>query len=149
MTALAAARQNPDAVESVILIEGADRFGLAQLHQMRGRVGRGVHKSYCILMIGDTASEALERLQTLERTRDGLEIAQMDLELRGPGDMIGTRQHGLPELRAASLSDLPTLERARSAAQALLEDDPALCKPEHIAISAKMHELWHTSGIQI
>ena len=102
---------------NLILIENADRFGLSQLHQLRGRVGRGARKSYCILVSSNRNPDTVERLKTLCRSSDGFAIAQKDLTLRGPGDFFGSRQHGLPLLRAASLQmDLQTLEQAQQAA---------------------------------
>ena len=111
---------------TVMLIEGADRFGLSQLHQFRGRVGRGEHKSYCILMSENPSSQAQERLSALERTRDGFELAEIDLDLRGPGAFFGTRQSGFLKLKMAELSDRPMLETARQEATKLLEEDPEL-----------------------
>ena len=111
---------------TVMLIEGADRFGLSQLHQFRGRVGRGEHKSYCILMSENPSNLALERLSALERTRDGFELAEIDLNLRGPGDFFGTRQSGLPNLRMAQLSDRDLLDQARQEALRIMEEDPEL-----------------------
>ena len=111
---------------TVMLIEAADRFGLAQLHQFRGRVGRGEHRSYCLLL-SDTQSEtAKERLSALERIHDGFQLAEVDLELRGPGDFFGTRQSGLPELRMAHLTDRPLLDLAREEASRLMKEDPEL-----------------------
>ncbi|MCH8280612.1 MAG: ATP-dependent DNA helicase RecG [Chloroflexi bacterium] len=124
---------------TVMLIEGADRFGLAQLHQFRGRVGRGEHKSYCLLL-SDTQSEvAKERLSALERIHDGFQLAEVDLELRGPGDFFGTRQSGLPNLRMAHLSDRNLLELARDEASRLREQDPDLAAPEHAALAARVN----------
>ena len=111
---------------TVMLIEGADRFGLSQLHQFRGRVGRGEHKSYCILMSENPSSQAQERLSALERTRDGFELAEIDLNLRGPGDFFGTRQSGLPNLKMAQLSDRDLLDVARREATRIMEEDPEL-----------------------
>ncbi len=112
---------------SVMLIEGADRFGLAQLHQFRGRVGRGEHKSYCLLL-SDVASPddpqtkaTWERLRAIEQSQDGFVLAEKDLEIRGPGDFFGVRQSGLPTLRLATLSDVSVLEQARGAAQSIFE----------------------------
>jgi ATP-dependent DNA helicase RecG len=117
---------------TVMVVEGAERFGLAQLHQLRGRVGRGDRPSFCLL-IGDPGSEeARMRLQAMERTQDGFEIAEEDLRLRGPGELLGVRQHGLPDFKVASLvRDLPLLEEARSLAASLVSRDPGLELPEH------------------
>src|SRR5690606_16826373 len=98
---------------SLMIIGDAERFGLAQLHQLRGRVGRGPHQSYCALVSRATSTEAEERLRIVESTNSGFVLAEKDLELRGPGDFLGTRQSGLPELRVAQLSDMPTLVAAR------------------------------------
>jgi len=116
---------------TIMIIEDADRFGLAQLHQLRGRIGRGAETSYCVLLAGTATEEARARLAAMEATRDGFAIAQRDLELRGPGELLGTRQHGLPDLRVADLvRDLPLLERARKEAARVLADDPALRDPQ-------------------
>ena len=113
---------------TVMLIEAAERYGLSQLHQLRGRVGRGEHRSLCILF-GDPK---LPRLEAIARERDGFRLAEIDLELRGAGDVLGTRQHGLPEFRVARLpEDTELLVRARDRADALLFDDPGLEQPEH------------------
>jgi ATP-dependent DNA helicase RecG len=114
---------------SVILIEDAERFGLAQLHQLRGRVGRGVHRSYCILLSDATDPLAQERLTVVRESQDGFHIAEQDLRLRGAGNLLGTRQSGLPPLRVASLFEprhLALAERARSMADAVVDADPAL-----------------------
>ncbi len=111
---------------SVMVIEGADRFGLAQLHQLRGRVGRGAEQSFCLLLSDDPSQAARERLQLLEELNDGFALAEADLRLRGPGDYLGTRQSGLPELQAADLSDVKLIEVARQEAIAILKDDPGL-----------------------
>lgn len=117
---------------TVMVIEHAERFGLAQLHQLRGRVGRGGHRSYCVLMVGDGVSEeARERIRVLEETTDGFVVAERDLELRGPGEFLGIRQHGLPEFSVADLrGDLTLLVEARADAFSLLERDPELSGPE-------------------
>ena len=111
---------------TVMVVEGAHRFGLSQLHQFRGRVGRGEHKSYCLLLAEYSTAEANERLQAVERIHDGFELAEVDLNLRGPGDAFGTRQSGLPTLRVARLSDQDLLQMARDEAARLLEEDPEL-----------------------
>ena len=116
---------------TVMLIEGADRFGLAQLHQFRGRVGRGQHASYCILVAEAPSEEAQERLSAMEEIDDGFRLAEVDLQLRGPGDYFGTRQSGLPDLRMARVTDTELLALARQEAQALLDRDPELAAPEH------------------
>jgi ATP-dependent DNA helicase RecG len=116
---------------SVMVIEHAERFGLAQLHQLRGRVGRGAAASHCLLIHDGDSAGARQRLEVLARSADGFEIAEMDLRLRGPGQVLGTRQSGLPDLALASLSDDgAVLEEARAAARSLLEQDPRLeCHP--------------------
>ena len=124
---------------SIMLIEGAERFGLAQLHQFRGRVGRGEHKSYCFLLpSGAQTGAAKERLSALERTNDGFQLAEIDLELRGPGDFFGTRQSGLPALRMALFSDRGLLESARALATRISAEDPELAAPEHSALAAQV-----------
>ncbi|MDP2949040.1 MAG: helicase-related protein, partial [Chloroflexota bacterium] len=98
---------------TIMLVEGADRFGLSQLHQFRGRVGRGEHQSYCILLSENPSEEAQERLRLMETIYDGFRLAEEDLRLRGPGEYFGTRQTGLPDLRVARLSDVDLIEKAR------------------------------------
>jgi len=117
---------------SVMLIENAERFGLAQLHQLRGRIGRGEHKSYCILLTSAPAKEPSAKLAVLERTRDGFEVAEADWELRGPGDLLGTAQSGLAALKIGNLkTDAHLMRRARAAAVSILERDPRLELPEN------------------
>ena len=123
---------------SVMLIEGAERFGLAQLHQFRGRVGRGEHKSYCVLLSEVTTDVAKERLAALEQIHDGFRLAEVDLELRGPGDFFGTRQSGLPNLRMAHLSDRQLLESAREEASRVMTLDPKLKLGKHKALAAQV-----------
>lgn len=120
---------------SVMVIESTERFGLSQLHQLRGRVGRGAEQSFCILMSGQKLSnEARTRIETMVRTNDGFEIADVDLQLRGPGDMMGTRQSGMLDLKIADITkDNQLLHLARKEAEGLLADDPKLSKPEHSA----------------
>jgi len=127
---------------TVMLVEGAERFGLAQLHQFRGRVGRGEHPSYCLLVVESASPEAEERLRAVEATTDGFLLAQKDLEMRGPGEFLGTRQSGMPDLKMASLADLRLLERVREAAQRLLEEDPGLERPEHRLLALRVAEMW-------
>jgi ATP-dependent DNA helicase RecG len=118
---------------NIMLIENAERFGLAQLHQLRGRIGRGEHKSYCVLLTGKKADdEAKQKLAIFERTTDGFEIAEEDLRIRGPGDLLGTAQSGLPPLKIGDVfSDAELMKLARNAAFLLFERDPALEQPEH------------------
>jgi ATP-dependent DNA helicase RecG len=117
---------------SVMLIENAERFGLAQLHQLRGRIGRGEHKSYCILLTSSQAKEASEKLAVLERTSNGFEVAEADWELRGPGDLLGTAQSGLPALKIGNLkADAHLMRRARGAANSIFQADPRLESPEN------------------
>jgi ATP-dependent DNA helicase RecG len=117
---------------TVMLIENAERFGLAQLHQLRGRIGRGEHKSYCILLTSAQANEASAKLAVLESTSDGFKVAEADWELRGPGDLLGTAQSGLPALRIGNLKTEAHLMRsARAAAVSILEKDPRLELPEN------------------
>ena len=128
---------------TVIVIEGADRFGLAQLHQFRGRVGRGEHQSYCILIAEDVSAEAEQRLAALEATNDGFVLAERDLELRGPGEFFGRRQSGLPELRLASLlNDGEVLQMAQEDAAGLFMIDPNLEWPEHQYLRESVQEFW-------
>jgi ATP-dependent DNA helicase RecG len=127
---------------TVMLVEGADRFGLAQLHQFRGRVGRGQYQSYCLLLAESASSEAERRLKTLESTQDGFVLAEEDLKMRGPGEFFGTRQSGLPDLRVARLGDVRVLEQARRAAQGLFQDDPTLSQPEHQLLAQRVREFW-------
>ena len=127
---------------TIMLIEGAERFGLAQLHQFRGRVGRGEHRSYCLLMPSEThgelGSSARERLAALENNHDGFKLAEIDLLLRGPGDFFGTRQSGLPALRMAQFSDRELLESARDVAARISEEDPGLTAPHHAPLAAQV-----------
>lgn len=127
---------------SVMVIESAERFGLSQLHQLRGRVGRGAEKSYCILMTGSKLSrEAKIRMKTMVRTQDGFEIADVDLKLRGPGDLMGTQQSGMLNLRLADLrNDSPIMDLSRRALQDLLDADPSLEKPDHQHILAEFQK---------
>jgi ATP-dependent DNA helicase RecG len=126
---------------NIIMIEGAERFGLAQLHQFRGRVGRGEAQSYCLLLSDSGSAEARERLRLMEEHGDGFKLAEEDLRLRGPGEYFGTRQSGLPELKVARLTDTLVLDAARRDASALLEADPALADEQHRALAAAVARL--------
>ena len=124
---------------TIMLIEDAERFGLSQLHQLRGRVGRGKHKSYCILVSDNRGEKAKERFNVICQNTDGFKIADEDLRLRGPGDFFGNRQHGLPELKIASLvENIRVLEVARKVSKRILAQDPALSLPEHALLKKQV-----------
>ncbi len=127
---------------TVMVVQEANMFGLAQLHQFRGRVGRGAAQSYCLLLAPTASSVAQERLGAIVGTDDGFKLAEEDLRLRGPGEFWGTRQSGLPELRVAGLGDMRLVEEARDAALALIEDDPSLERPEHRLLARKLAAFW-------
>lgn len=127
---------------TVIVIEDADRFGLSQLHQFRGRVGRGKHQSYCYVLSADASMQAQERLGVFQDTDDGFRLAEEDLRLRGPGDFIGVRQSGVSEMKVANLNDTKLIELARQLATQLWESDPYLRKEEHAPLREKMHLFW-------
>lgn len=131
---------------SIMLVEGADRFGLAQLHQFRGRVGRGGQKAFCVLVAESPSPEAKERLQALERSQNGFELAEEDLRLRGPGEFFGVRQSGLPDLRIASLSDVLTIEEARCAAKEIFQRDPTLNQAENALLARRTEGFWRAGG---
>ncbi|MBK7893845.1 MAG: ATP-dependent DNA helicase RecG [Anaerolineaceae bacterium] len=131
---------------TVMLIDGANRFGLAQLHQFRGRVGRGQHQSYCILVADSDSPDAEERLSALTQTNDGFALAEKDLEIRGPGEFFGRRQSGLPELQLASLLDMDMLKIAQSEAQAIAAADPNLEQPEHQLLRQRVARFWQNAG---
>jgi ATP-dependent DNA helicase RecG len=131
---------------TVMLIEGANRFGLAQLHQFRGRVGRGQDKAYCLLIPDTRDAFENERLKAMEKTNDGFVLANIDLELRGPGDFLGTRQSGFAELRMANLADVHLIEKARSAAKTIFEHDPELSLPEHSQLLTALKHFWKLGG---
>ena len=128
---------------SVMIIESSERFGLSQLHQLRGRVGRGAEQSYCILMTGDKlGADARQRIKTMVATNNGFEIAETDLQLRGPGDITGTMQSGVINLRIADLSkDVAIVEAARNEVQAILNKDPNFILPEHAALLEQLKKL--------
>ncbi len=127
---------------SVMLVEGANRFGLAQLHQFRGRVGRGAHQSYCLLLADAPTPDAEARLRVISETNDGFELAEEDLKLRGPGEFFGTRQSGLPDIKLAKLSDASLLEMARNEAKSFFESDPDLSQPEYRLLARKLQAFW-------
>ncbi len=127
---------------TVMVIEGAERFGLSQLHQFRGRVGRGADHSYCILIAEERGENSNKRLDAMVETQDGFRLSEIDLELRGPGEFFGTRQSGLPDLKLASLGDLNTLQKARDEAHRIFEDDPRLEKAQNQAIRATVERFW-------
>lgn len=131
---------------TVMLVESADRFGLSQLHQLRGRVGRGKEQSYCMLLAENPSDVGRERLDIIENTQDGFMLAEADLKLRGPGEFFGTRQSGLPDLRMAKMSDVALLEMARNEAVRLSETDPGLQRPEHILLAKEVARTWKTKG---
>ena len=128
---------------TVMLIEGANRFGLAQLHQFRGRVGRGADQAFCLLIPDTSDAVENERLQVMAQTTDGFVLAEKDLEQRGPGEFLGTRQSGYAEqIQLASLMDVMLIEKARRHAQGLFEQDPNLENPEHQPLAAALERFW-------
>jgi len=131
---------------TVMLVESADRFGLAQLHQFRGRVGRGEEQSYCMLLAENPSVIGKQRLDVIENIQDGFVLAEEDLKLRGPGEFFGTRQSGLPDLRMARLSDVALLELARAEAIRLFEKDSGLEKPEHQLLTKELARVWKQGG---
>ena len=131
---------------TVMVIDGAERFGLAQLHQFRGRVGRGEHQSYCLLLSSGSSPNAAKRLEVVESTTDGFILAEKDLEIRGPGEFLGTQQSGFPELPMTSLTDTRFLHFVRQVSLDLLADDPDLSKPEHALILYQVAAFWQQSG---
>lgn len=130
-----------------MVVENADRFGLSQLHQLRGRVGRGKAKSYCILLSDSQNEETRARLKVMTQTNDGFRISQEDLRLRGPGDFFGQRQHGLPAMKIADLScDMRLLDEAQTAARQLMERDPELTDPTHRPLRRRIRQLFDTNA---
>jgi ATP-dependent DNA helicase RecG len=126
---------------SVMVIESAERFGLSQLHQLRGRVGRGADQSYCMLVTSfKLSADAKLRLETMCKTNDGFEIADVDLRLRGPGDLAGTQQSGLPDFKISNLAtDGAILTEARNAALKVLEEDPQFSQPKNHVIASYLN----------
>jgi ATP-dependent DNA helicase RecG len=131
---------------TLMLVEGAERFGLSQLHQFRGRVGRGEHQSYCILVSDTALSTSMERLRVIEENHDGFHLAEEDMRLRGPGEFFGTRQSGAFDLRMARLSDMDTLQLARREAEYLFGEDPNLALPEHAPIRRQLEAFWELAN---
>jgi ATP-dependent DNA helicase RecG len=128
---------------TVMLIEDAERFGLSQLHQLRGRVGRGEHKSFCVLMCDPRTDEGRARLQVMTKTQNGFEIAEHDLQLRGPGEFYGTRQSGLPDFRLANIiTDVETIQQARLTAFDLIAQDPNLEAEENQPLRRALMRFW-------
>ena len=127
---------------STIMIEGADRFGLAQLHQFRGRVGRGPHKSYCILVSDNESESTDKRLKAMVELRDGFALAEKDLEIRGPGEFFGTRQSGIPDLKIAQLTDTRLLQAAQLEAKTILRADPDLSHIAHAVLREQVEAFW-------
>ena len=128
---------------ALMIVENAERFGLSQLHQLRGRVGRGSFKSWCILVSDSTGEDVKARLSIMSKTNNGFKISEEDLRLRGPGDFFGSRQHGLPEMHVADLgADTQVLKTAQEEAKTLLDSDPQLALPEHEALRARIAELF-------
>jgi ATP-dependent DNA helicase RecG len=135
---------------NTMVVENAERFGLSQLHQLRGRVGRGSAKSYCILLSDNDSEETRRRLKVMTETNDGFKISEEDLRIRGPGDFFGQRQHGLPSLKVADLScDMRLLDEAQTAAKELMAADPDLAAPEHRQLRGRIDELFalHAEGL--
>ncbi len=129
---------------TVMLIEGADRFGLAQLHQLRGRVGRGSEQAYCLLIPTHEDKAENERLQAMAESNDGFVLAERDLQQRGPGEFLGTRQSGYGTgLRMASLTDVNLIEKARREAEKLFNEDPDLAAPEDALLAESLERFWH------
>lgn len=135
---------------TVMLIENAERFGLAQLHQLRGRVGRGAEQSYCILVSDAEGKIAKERLKAMTKTGDGFLISEMDLKLRGPGEFFGTRQHGLPEMKIANLyRDVAILKEAQKAAAELIKKDADLYQEEHLPLKKKLEQWYEGKSLEL
>ena len=132
---------------ALMIVENAERFGLSQLHQLRGRVGRGQHKSYCVLVSDADGEDVKARLSILCKTGDGFKVSEEDLRLRGPGDFFGSRQHGLPATHIADLGgDVEILQRAQSEATLLLRDDPELLAPENAALRESVERIFRQNA---
>ena len=128
---------------TVMVIENCERFGLAQMHQLRGRVGRGSERSYCFLVMEHESEIALERARILTESSDGFTIAEEDLRLRGPGEIFGTKQHGIPELNISDLvSHADVLEKAKEAAEQILNDDPHLEHDQNLHLKQRVKSMF-------
>jgi ATP-dependent DNA helicase RecG len=127
---------------TVMLVEGADRFGLSQLHQFRGRVRRSSEQAYCLLLADNPSEEGQERLRIMETTSDGFKLAEEDLRIRGPGEYFGTRQSGMPDLKLAKLTDVALIEKTREAAGEVLDDDPDLDSRENAGLRQGVERIW-------
>ena len=128
---------------AVMVIENSERFGLSQLHQLRGRVGRGSEKSYCILITDNPTEECVKRLKIMSKISDGFKISEEDLKIRGPGDFFGSRQHGLPALKIADMAeDTEILKQAQEEARAIIKNDPTLSKPENKRLAELVDKLF-------
>ena len=135
---------------TLMIIENAERFGLAQLHQLRGRVGRGSHKSHCILIYSSKTNVCKERMEIMEETNDGFKISEKDLEIRGPGEFFGTRQHGIPELKVANIfKHIKILKLAQEESKFILKQDRNLEKSEHILLKQEIVEKFSSINKEI
>ncbi len=130
-----------------MVIENSERFGLSQLHQLRGRIGRGQYKSTCILISDAKNDSAKKRMEIMTKTTDGFKIADEDLKMRGPGDFFGARQHGLPNMKMASLTDSALLNEAHRFAQEILTEDFELQRPENRNLNTAIYELFNSEYI--
>jgi ATP-dependent DNA helicase RecG len=132
---------------TIMVVENAERFGLAQLHQLRGRVGRRGHQSYCVLYNESKSKVSKERMEVMQKTNDGFVISEKDLSLRGPGEFFGTRQHGLPDLKIANLyTDMDILKASQEVAIKMLEKDRNLSSPEYRMLKEKISERFQTQA---
>ena len=129
---------------TIMVVEHAERFGLSQLHQLRGRIGRGAKPAFFLLFAEPKSDDSKKRLQVICSTSDGFKVAEEDLKLRGPGEFFGVRQSGLPDLKVAKLGDVAILEQARAEAQKLFAQDPALEQPEDRLLQQQVARFWQT-----